>query len=200
MSWNYELGAARPARCAACASTRPCSATTTRTRSSPLRSRAEWGPRSRTAARRSTRGSSSGPGSTAAPSPAPPQRLPARRLHLALPSPASRAPASATCRAPRSVSVSGNRLPYAPETLLTARPRLLPPAGLTAQLEAVHVGEQFTDDLNSVGRHRRRPARPHPRPHDLQRRRELGPAAGHALRRPPRTCLTSSTSSTAPAA
>jgi Fe(3+) dicitrate transport protein len=49
-----------------------------------------------------------------------------------------------------SVSVSGNRLPYAPETLLTLGLGYSHPRGLTAQLEAVHVGEQLTDDLNSV--------------------------------------------------
>ena len=49
-----------------------------------------------------------------------------------------------------SVSVSGNRLPYAPETLLTFALGYSHPRGLTAQLEAVEVGEQFADDLNSV--------------------------------------------------
>ena len=48
------------------------------------------------------------------------------------------------------VSVTGNRLPYAPETLLTLALGYKHPRGLTAQVEAVHVGEQFTDDLNSV--------------------------------------------------
>jgi Fe(3+) dicitrate transport protein len=49
-----------------------------------------------------------------------------------------------------SVSVSGNRLPYAPETLLTIGLGYRHPSGLVAQLEAVHVGEQFADDLNSI--------------------------------------------------
>ncbi len=49
-----------------------------------------------------------------------------------------------------SQSVSGNRLPYAPETLLTLGMGYSHPRGLTAQFEAVHVGEQFADDLNSV--------------------------------------------------
>jgi Fe(3+) dicitrate transport protein len=49
-----------------------------------------------------------------------------------------------------SVSVSGNRLPYAPETLLTLALGYAHPRGITAQLEAVQVGEQFADDLNSV--------------------------------------------------
>ena len=49
-----------------------------------------------------------------------------------------------------SVSVSGNRLPYAPENLLTFAVGYTHPRGLLAQVEAVHVGEQFTDDLNSV--------------------------------------------------
>jgi Fe(3+) dicitrate transport protein len=49
-----------------------------------------------------------------------------------------------------SVSVSGNRLPYAPGTLLTLALGYAHPRGLTAQVEAVHVGEQLADDLNSV--------------------------------------------------
>jgi Fe(3+) dicitrate transport protein len=49
-----------------------------------------------------------------------------------------------------SVSVSGNRLPYAPEALLTLGVGYRHPRGFVAQLETVHVGEQFADDLNSV--------------------------------------------------
>jgi Fe(3+) dicitrate transport protein len=49
-----------------------------------------------------------------------------------------------------SVSVSGNRLPYAPENLLTFAVGYRHPSSLLAQLETVHVGEQFADDLNSV--------------------------------------------------
>jgi Fe(3+) dicitrate transport protein len=43
-------------------------------------------------------------------------------------------------------------LPYAPRTLLSASAALgyAHPSGLTAQVELVHVGEQFTDDLNTV--------------------------------------------------
>jgi Fe(3+) dicitrate transport protein len=48
------------------------------------------------------------------------------------------------------VSVTGNRLPYAPENLLTAALGYSHPAGLTAQVEAVFVGDQYADDLNSV--------------------------------------------------
>jgi len=48
------------------------------------------------------------------------------------------------------VSVSGNRLPYAPESLLTLGVGYSHPRGLTAQFEVVHVGGQFADDLNSV--------------------------------------------------
>jgi Fe(3+) dicitrate transport protein len=48
------------------------------------------------------------------------------------------------------VSVTGNRLPYAPETLLTLATGYRHPSGLLAQVEAVHVGEQFTDDLNTA--------------------------------------------------
>jgi Fe(3+) dicitrate transport protein len=48
-----------------------------------------------------------------------------------------------------SVSVSGNRLPYAPETLLTAALGYRHPVGFTAQVEAVYVSEQYADDLNT---------------------------------------------------
>jgi Fe(3+) dicitrate transport protein len=47
------------------------------------------------------------------------------------------------------VSVTGNRLPYAPETLLTVALGYTRPRGVLAQVEAVYVGEQFADDLNS---------------------------------------------------
>lgn len=49
-----------------------------------------------------------------------------------------------------SVSVSGNRLPYAPETLLTAAVGYRHPRGFSAQVESVYVSEQYTDDLNTV--------------------------------------------------
>jgi Fe(3+) dicitrate transport protein len=49
-----------------------------------------------------------------------------------------------------SVSVSGNRLPYAPERMLTAAVGYEHPRGLRLQLEAVHTSEQYADDLNSV--------------------------------------------------
>jgi len=48
------------------------------------------------------------------------------------------------------VSVSGRRLPYAPESLLTFALGYSHPRGLRAQAEAVYVGEQFADDLNGV--------------------------------------------------
>ena len=48
------------------------------------------------------------------------------------------------------VSVSGNRLPYAPEHLLTAGVGYLLPNGIETFVEAVHVSEQFGDDLNTV--------------------------------------------------
>ena len=47
-------------------------------------------------------------------------------------------------------SVTGNRLPYAPENLLTATLGYTHPEGFDARLEAVHVSEQFSDDLNTV--------------------------------------------------
>jgi Fe(3+) dicitrate transport protein len=49
-----------------------------------------------------------------------------------------------------SVSVSGNRLPYAPERTLTAGLGYTHPRGLTALIEAVYSSDQFGDDLNSV--------------------------------------------------
>ena len=49
-----------------------------------------------------------------------------------------------------SLSIGGKRLPYAPERLLTASLAYSRPRGLSAQLEAVYVSEQFGDDLNSV--------------------------------------------------
>jgi Fe(3+) dicitrate transport protein len=48
------------------------------------------------------------------------------------------------------VSVTGNRLPYAPGRLLTAAVGYAHPRGLVAQVESVYVSEQFADDLNSV--------------------------------------------------
>lgn len=47
------------------------------------------------------------------------------------------------------VSVAGNRLPYAPETLLTAILGYRHRRGFSAHLEAVYTGSQFADDLNS---------------------------------------------------
>jgi Fe(3+) dicitrate transport protein len=49
-----------------------------------------------------------------------------------------------------SVSVSGNRLPYAPETTATIALGYRHRAGLDAQIEAQYVGDQFSDDLNTV--------------------------------------------------
>lgn len=48
------------------------------------------------------------------------------------------------------VSVSGNRLPYAPEHMVTASLGYVHPAGLVATLEAVSLSRQFGDDLNTV--------------------------------------------------
>jgi Fe(3+) dicitrate transport protein len=49
----------------------------------------------------------------------------------------------------QTTSVSGNRLPYAPEHMLTASIAYLHPSGLMAMLESVAVSEQFGDDLNT---------------------------------------------------
>jgi Fe(3+) dicitrate transport protein len=49
-----------------------------------------------------------------------------------------------------SVRVTGNRLPYAPRTLLNATLGYIHPSGLEALVEAVHVGSQFGDDLDTI--------------------------------------------------
>lgn len=48
------------------------------------------------------------------------------------------------------VSVSGNRLPYAPNNLLTTSVTYLNARGWNLLLEAVYTGRQFGDDLNTV--------------------------------------------------
>lgn len=47
-------------------------------------------------------------------------------------------------------SVTGNRLPYAPEQLLTVTLGYAPANPFDVFVEAVRVGEQFTDDLNTM--------------------------------------------------
>lgn len=47
-------------------------------------------------------------------------------------------------------SVSGNRLPYVPKTLLTASFGYSHPIGFDAFVENVYIGRQFGDDLNAV--------------------------------------------------
>lgn len=49
-----------------------------------------------------------------------------------------------------SVSVTGNRLPYAPRQLLTAEVGYSHPGGIDALLESVYVSSQFGDDLNTI--------------------------------------------------
>ena len=49
----------------------------------------------------------------------------------------------------QAVSVTGNRLPYAPEQLLTIGIGYAHPSGLDLLLEAVHTSDQFADDLNT---------------------------------------------------
>jgi Fe(3+) dicitrate transport protein len=46
--------------------------------------------------------------------------------------------------------ITGRRLPYAPENLLTAAVGYAHPSGFDGLLEAVYVGSQFADDLNTV--------------------------------------------------
>jgi Fe(3+) dicitrate transport protein len=47
-------------------------------------------------------------------------------------------------------SVSGNRLPYAPETTATVSLGYRHRVGVDVQIEAQHVGDQFGDDLNTI--------------------------------------------------
>ncbi len=49
-----------------------------------------------------------------------------------------------------SLLITGNRLPYAPETLVTSSIGYSNPSGLDAFVENVYVGAQFGDDLNSL--------------------------------------------------
>ena len=48
------------------------------------------------------------------------------------------------------VSVEGNRLPYAPEHLLSATVGARLPMGFELALEGVYTSSSFTDDLNTV--------------------------------------------------
>jgi Fe(3+) dicitrate transport protein len=49
-----------------------------------------------------------------------------------------------------SVSVAGNRLPYAPETTAMIAFGYRHRSGFDAQIEAQHVSDQFSDDLNTI--------------------------------------------------
>jgi len=48
------------------------------------------------------------------------------------------------------VSVTGNRLVYSPKHLAAATIGYSHPSGVDALVEALHTGEQFTDDLNTI--------------------------------------------------
>ena len=48
------------------------------------------------------------------------------------------------------VSISGNRLPYAPKHLLNGRVGYSHPSGIETFVEAVYVADQFADDLNTI--------------------------------------------------
>jgi Fe(3+) dicitrate transport protein len=59
------------------------------------------------------------------------------------------------CPAPTRISaafcsVTGNRLPYAPKTLLTTSAGYSHPSGVDAFVENVFIGRQFGDDLNAI--------------------------------------------------
>ncbi|MBA4120922.1 MAG: TonB-dependent receptor [Acidobacteria bacterium] len=58
--------------------------------------------------------------------------------------PATRRVSSTAC------SITGNRLPYAPKTLLTSSVGYSHPIGVDAFVENVFIGRQFGDDLNAV--------------------------------------------------
>lgn len=58
--------------------------------------------------------------------------------------PAERRFSSARC------SISGNRVPYAPKTLLTSSLGYSHPIGFDGFIENVYIGSQFGDDLNAV--------------------------------------------------
>lgn len=49
-----------------------------------------------------------------------------------------------------SVRITGNRLPYSPRHTLSAGAGYAHPRGLDVLIEAVHLGEQFGDDLNTI--------------------------------------------------
>ena len=77
-------------------------------------------------------------------------------------------------RASPTVSVSGNRLPYAPETSRHGDGSAIAHAlGLDLQLEAQSLGEQFGDDLNTIERLGGRSARTDSRPHAMECRRDV---------------------------
>lgn len=48
------------------------------------------------------------------------------------------------------ISISGNRLPYAPENTLTGSIGYSHPKGINFMVEAVYVDQQFSDDLNTI--------------------------------------------------
>jgi Fe(3+) dicitrate transport protein len=50
----------------------------------------------------------------------------------------------------RTTSVSGNRLPYAPEHMVTAAVGYTHRSGFDVNTEAMLIGEQFADDLNTI--------------------------------------------------
>lgn len=51
----------------------------------------------------------------------------------------------------QNVPITGNRLPYAPESNLTASAHYLHASGMNAMVEGVYAGRMFGDDLNTVG-------------------------------------------------
>jgi Fe(3+) dicitrate transport protein len=62
-----------------------------------------------------------------------------------------RGPRFSTVAGATAVSVTGNRLPYAPELTGRAAVGYRAANGVQGELEAVYTGEMFADDLNTVG-------------------------------------------------
>ncbi len=93
------------------------------------------------------------------------------------------------------VSVTGNRLPYAPEHLLAGTVGVRTGFGLAVSLEGVYTSSSFTDDLNTVAIVANGQRGEMPRLHGVEPDGQLRPAALqlHRLRRRRRTSVTRST-------
>ena len=109
------------------------------------------------------------------------QRLRAERVHLASRRPVRGQPLqqrAGVFRRQRQRQPAPLRAGDAPDL----RRRLRAPTGVPRPGRGGARGRAVHGRPQQRRRAGRRPARPHPRAHDLQRRRELGPAEGHAVR------------------